>query len=225
MGVKSFASLKEELVFELGNRPDVTTPTDYAGKWVNAAYMILCTQNRMWGLRKNWYFPELEASETKTTTDGVAYISVPTDCLIVRHIWDSTNDVLLTNISWYNYLRSVGRANTSSEGKPTQWVRRGNYLYLYTTPDATYSEVVHYRKRPALLTGVAVTVIGAEWDDIIIKLAKIRALMALGEYTKAEVEKKEFIEMVTNVIGIYDQEEKARRDYMYVDPFYKKYEY
>jgi len=227
-GVKEFSEFKNELRIELGERTDVESlgGVNYLGVWVNTAYITLATQNKMWGIRKNFTFPELEAIETDITEDGSATIDVPSDCVITRHVWDSTNDVKLIGIPFATYITYSGRASTTSEGKPTQWVRNGDYIYLYPTPDDAYTLYIYYRKRPAKMVAADdTTVIGAEWDEPILRLAKSLALRKLNQYTEAKQEKEEFLDMVRGVVGIYDQEAFDTEQYRQPDPGYNNFGY
>ncbi len=176
--------------------------------------MKICTENRFWGLRQNFDFPELYARDTsQATTDGTAYISVPSTAIVVYTVFDDTNDVKLKNISRRQYWGYEDRDDTSSEDKPTEWVREGGYIYLYPTPDDEYELDVYYRKRPTLLSENSdVTALGAEWDEIILQTAVILAHMKLGEFDKADYKKKEWLESVSGLIGIYAQEELDRKD-------------
>ena len=217
MGTKGFDVFQTDLKFCLGQRDDVTS---YLGGWINTAYMTLTTGNRFWGLKKNFYFPELETSSTAATVDGTAYVATPTDALIVRRVWDSTNDVKLDRIGWGTYVEYTGRADTSSEGKPSEYIRQGTSIYLYPTPDAVYTMRIYYRKRPALLTGSAVTVIGAEWDEPIVKLATAQSWLRLQNVEKYKAWREEFLSDVSGLIGIYDQEEQDENGYIRPDSAY-----
>jgi hypothetical protein len=228
MGVKEFSEFKAELKLELGQREDIESigGVDYRGTWINSAYMTLATQNKMWGIRKNWSFPELEVYETNPTVDGLATIDTPSDCIVVRHVWDSTNDLKLTGISFEDYITYTGRATAASEGKPTEWVRNGDYIYLSPTPDAEYTLYVYYRKRPAkLVDDDDTTLIGPEWDEPILRLAKSLALRKLQQYDEAKKEQDYFEDMIRGVVGIYDQESLDRKDYRKTDPSYDDFGY
>jgi hypothetical protein len=183
--------------------------------------MTLATQNKMWGIRKNWTFPELETYGTAVTVDGTATVAAPSDCIVARHVWDSTNDLKLTGISFEDYITYTGRATAASEGKPTEWVRNGDYIYLSPTPDSAYTLYIYYRKRPAkLVDDDDTTLIGAEWDEPILRLAKALALRKLQQYDEAKTEWDNFKDMVRGVVGIYDQESFDRKDYRKTDPSY-----
>ena len=228
MGIKDFSTLKDELMLELGEMTSLESQggINFYGVWINTAYITLATQNKMWGVRKNFTFPELEDYETDVTVDGSATIDCPSDALIVRHVWDSTNDVKLTGIPFATYITYSGRADTSAEGKPTQWVRNGDNIYLYPTPDDEYIIYTYYRKRPAkLVDDDDTTVIGVEWDEPILRLAKSLALRKLHQYDEAKKEKEEFVDMIRGLIGIYDQEAFDRDQHRKVDPSYNAFGY
>ena len=224
MGTLTYTQMKDRLRFMHGMRLDFSSPIDYYGQWISTSYLTLTTANRLYSIQRNFYFPELEtdtsASPYTPTVAHQAYVSVPSDCLIIRQIHNLTSDALLTATTWYLYMKATGRASTYA--KPTQWIRRGTKIFLLPTPDAVYNLNVSYRKRPDALSDASdTTEIGAEWDEPIIKLAYIQSLERLGEYEKAELEKKDFSELVTNMLGVYDQEEKARRDYLVPDYLYR----
>lgn len=228
MGTWTFTNFKDYAKFQCGQRTDLETGTNYYGVWVNAAYIDLTTRNKFWQLRipKRFYFPELETSTTKTTTDGTAYVAMPTDALIIREVYDTTNNVHLEQIPWSKYIHKTDRTTSTAEGDPTQWVRQGSNIYLYRTPGTTGDTItIYYRKIPAVLTGTSATVIGIEWDEPILHLALNKGFMWLHEYDKAEIHKKEFIDMVTSLIDVYYEEEKARRDFIQLDTGYNQFEY
>lgn len=218
MGAKAFSVFQSDLVFELGNRTDLD---DKKGNWVNHAYITLTTMNRLWGLRRDFYFPELFDVTTTSCVDGTAYVSAPARCLYVREVWDTTNDNRLNKISWSDYIGRSGRADTDSEGAPTHWVVSGatdstgahKKVWLYPTPSGGQGIQISYRKIPAELDDDDdTTIIGIEWDEPLLQLAVIQSHIRLGEFDRAEYKKKEWLDTVTNLIGIYDKEDLARRD-------------
>jgi len=213
MGDKQFSEFQNELKLELGQRTDLESigGENYLGIWINTAYITLATKNKLWGVRKNFRFPELEAVTTDTTADGDSTVNTPTNCMIVRHVWDSTNDVKLRAVPFHKYISYTGRETAASEGKPTEYVRNGEYIYLYPRPDDEYTLYIYYRKRPAKLVDADdVTEIGAEWDEPILKLAKIIALGKLNQHDEVKREREEWDDMVRGIVGVYDQEELDR---------------
>jgi hypothetical protein len=171
-------------------------------------------------------FPELSVSTTVNTLAERAWVLVPTDMIITETIHDTTNDVKLKNIAWRDYIRKSGRGDSDESGEPTHWVRRGGYYYLWPTPDAAYVLEVFYRKRPAALSAATdVTVVGAEWDEAILKLAVIQTLMRFKDYESALVEKKEWMDMMASKVGIYTQELGDRGDFMKPSQAYHTWTY
>lgn len=226
MGDKQFSVFQSDLTTNLGERGDISSKAD---DWINTAYMTLVTQSRLYGVnvRKRFYFPELETVSSSTdTTDGTAYISTPSDCLIVRAVWDSTNDNMLTKVSWRDYLSRTGRADSDAEGIPQDYCRNGSRIYLGPTPDDAYAMYVYHRKRVTLMSDDDDTTdIGTEWDEVIVKLATVQSLLRLKDYEAYKIEKAELISMIQGVIDIYEQEELDRRDIRKPDPAYNNYEY
>ena len=231
MGVKTYANFQSDLIFELGNRTDLD---NYKGGWINQAYITLTTMNRFWGLRQDFYFPELFDVSTTSCVDATPYVSAPARCLYIREIWDTTNDVQLKKISWNDYIGRSGRSDTDSEGNPGFWVTSGatdstgdyKKIWLYPTPSGGQGIQIFYRKIPALLSAdTDKTVIGVEWDAPLLQLAVIQSHVKLNEYDRAEYKKKEWIDAVTNLIGIYGKEDLARKDIREPKLDYVKREY
>jgi len=222
MGVKQFSEFYDELQLELGERTDIADidGTDFRKIWINTAYITLATQNKMWGVRKNHTFPELETFQTINTTDGDSTVDIPTDCMVLRHVWDSTNDTKLIRIPFSTYISYSGRETAASEGQPTQYVRNGDEIYLYPRPDDAYTLYMYYRKRPAkMVDDDDVTLIGAEWDEPILRLAVSLGLRKLQQYDEAKKEFENFMDLVRGVVGIYDQESYDNEDYRAVGPY------
>jgi hypothetical protein len=232
-GEVTFEEFKEYVKFRMGQRTDLESVNsdNLYGIWTNLAYRQLTTRNRFWGLKKSFYFPQLETRATKTTTDGTAYVAAPDDVLHIRSVYDNTNTRKLHKISWNTYMNYTDREDTDKEGEPSEWVRQADssgtdQIYLYPTPDTSSENIyVYYRKVPAELTGTSTTVIGSEWDDAIIELATYKGYLWLQEYDKAKVCKEEFLEIVSSVIGIYDQEDEDRKDHAHMDEGYNQFGY
>ena len=213
-GSYTFANFTDYLQIMFGERSDLTSVggVNLYEKWINLSYIRLTTRNRFYGLKANFYFPELEVtSSALSTADGTKTITTPTDALLIREVWDSTNDVRLDNISLRRYTDYTGRSDSNAEGKPIEWIRQDTNIYLYPTPDAVYTIYVYYRKTPAILTGTDKTVIGVEWDEVVLQLAYIIGKEWLGEYDKATQMKTALAESFAGIIGIYEWEQMAKR--------------
>ncbi|KKL53454.1 hypothetical protein LCGC14_2275280 [marine sediment metagenome] len=219
MGTVTFDKFVLQTKFELGERTDLSSHSDLGDlyeDWINMSYLTLTTSMKIKGVEGQLYFPELFTDDTsQSTTDGQAYINVPSDAVYIEGVWDTTNDIELENISWAEYKERTGRADSNAETKPTEWTRRGaktGGLYLHSTPDAIYAMTIYYYKTPTVLTGSAVTEIGPEWDEAILKHAVVTGLMKLKRYEEAAIEYKGWIQLMYGLMGMYDRERRDREE-------------
>ena len=214
MGNLSFAELKDQLRVRNGNNSAYDTAgteaSNYYGLWINKAYRQLCTQDNVLGVTRKIRFPQTNTSTTATTVDGTAYVSVPSDCLFITEVYDTTNNRKLDEISWKSYIEYTDRTTTTSENYPTEWTRYGERIYLHPTPDAAYTVTIYYKKLVEDLTGTTTTIIGAEWDDPIIELASYIMYTWLGEYDKAKYCKEQFVAQATGLASLYLNEDRDR---------------
>jgi hypothetical protein len=214
MGDLGFDDFTEQLKYRCGNDtgPDSAgaSSLNYYGIWTNQAYRQLCSQDYILGLKKRLYFPQLMTSSTADTVDGDAYVTTPSGALYITEVFDTTNGKKLKHITWKQYIEYTDRTSTSSEGDPSEWTRSGSRIYLHPTPDAAMTMTMYYKKLPDSLSGTLTTVIGAEWDDVIIELAAYKAFTWLHEYDKSKVVKESFLEMAAGLADIYWNENKDR---------------
>jgi hypothetical protein len=221
MGRLTFDELKSATKFQFGNNDAIESPVNYYATWVNRAYIKLTTQDKFWGLKRSFYFPQLQTVELSSTVDGVPYISVPDDALVINEVHDDTNDSKLTWVPWSEYIGYSGRATASSEGQPAQWVRNGLYIYLSPTPDAAYVMSTYYRKIPlALVLPNEVTIIGEEWDEPIIQLAVYMGKMWMGNFEAAKALKAELLETLGSLMTVYAKESMATDTHIQPDAMY-----
>jgi hypothetical protein len=210
MGALTYTLFKSRLRSRFGENDEWDS---YYGIWVNSAYRYLATLEKISETKRNVFIPDLETSTALNTSDGVAYIAEPTDALIVREVYDSTNNKRLDWISWQDYVGKTDKATAANENKPSYWNRRSGNIYLYPTPDAVYSMTVYYKKVVAdLVAADSVTVLGSEWDDIILELANYYGRMWSNEYDRAETCMKAAKSKMVELVDAYTSEEKARRD-------------
>jgi hypothetical protein len=211
VGSLGFDDLKEQVKYRLGmdTSPETvgTNSLNFYGIWVNHAYKQICSSHRLMGINKRFRIPELETSTTASTVDGTAYISTPSDCVVVRTVYDTTNNAKLDQIAWKKYISYTDRTNTTAEGDPTEWTRAGARIYLHPTPDAAMTMTVYYKKLPSDLTGTATTEIGAEWDEPIILLASYKGFTWTGQFDKAKACREELLETIAGLIQVYGEEE------------------
>lgn len=228
-----FDEFNAHLKFQLGKRPDLedVDGTNMYDLWINTAYKWLTTRNRFWKVRMNFYFPEMEGIDSsKSTSDGVAYVSVPDNTLFVREVFNTTSKQGLDWMSSKAYLQCTDRADTNAEGPPREWTTIGDnsggkYLYFHPTPDTTYSLELLRRRWPAALTGTNTTQIGEEWDEAILLLGAHIGHDWMGEAEEAERKKASFIDYCGSIIGVYRHEEKAAHATYGMNPSARRYEY
>jgi len=226
LGTLTYTELATYTKVQVGDNAAWSSPTDYYAIWVNRAYQRLTTQDKFWGLRQSFYFPQLETSSSADTVDGTAYVSVPSTALVIRDVYDTENYRLLNNITHHKYLGYLDRADTTAEGAPVEWVRSASYIYLHPTPDDAYTLTIHYRKIPtALSAGSDTTAIGPEWDEPIITLAAHIGKMWTMDYEHAKLLKEEFLEQVAGIITIYNSEARSRKEHIYLDETYRDRSY
>lgn len=228
MGVKSFLSFQDELTLELGERTD-TDVTTRIGGWINTAYITITTKSKIPGTNKDLSFPDLNTDtgtegDAQETADGTKYVLAPANCLYIQNVEDTTSDVRLTKMAWRDYIDTTGRNTVGSRSAPTEYCRRGvtslkkKYVYLLPTPDGAYGITIYYKKRPALLSANAdTTIVGIEWDEIILKLAVAQSLMKLKRYDEAEKEFDLYKDMFKDIAGIYDYENLDAEDEIQTD--------
>ena len=214
MGNTDFSAMTEQLKFRAGNNAALdsagASSLNYYQIWLNQAYRQLCSQEYVLGLKKRLYFPQLFTSTTAATVDGQAYVSVPTGCLYITEVFDTTNGKKLKHITWKQYIEYTDRTTAASEGDPTEWTRSGGRIYVHPTADAAMTLTIYYKKLPTDLSGTLTTVIGAEWDDAIIELAAYKMFSWLHEYEKSKVVKESFLEMAAGLADCYHNENKDR---------------
>ena len=215
MGALGFNDFKNQVKFRMGmdRHPESigTEGINYYGVWVNDAYRHICSTNRLMGIDKPVFIPHLEAKATIKTTGGVAHITEPGDCLVVRVVYDATNNRKLDYIPTRQYLEYTDREDASSEGSPTEWTRMSGRIYLHPTPAKTGDDIsVHYKFLPIALSGSATTVIGAEWDEPIVQLACYKGFIWTGQFDKAKIARQEFVETAYGIVMMYRTEELDR---------------
>jgi len=215
MGSYQFSTFKAYLKLMMGQRKDVENvgSTNMYEVWINAAYKDIATKKTLLGTRAGFYFPQLETvDDSQSTTDGTAYVDVPSDCLTVRQIYDATNDRELSYIPPQTYFGYTDRSDTSAEGQPTEWTRHGTKIYLHPTPDDSYTLHIYYKMIPSELSNPTdTTVLDDAWDEPILYLAAYKACVWLpGKDEDAKKYKEAFLDQVAGLVGLYDSEEEAR---------------
>jgi len=215
MGTYGFDDFKIYLKARCNSRDDVESISgqNLYGLWVNEAYMDLTTRKQFFEVRVGLRFPELEAVDTTTGVDTVAgtpYVAIPTGAVVIIDVYDYDSKRHLEWIPIREYFKKTDRYDSASRGAPTKWTRFGAYIYLHSTPDTAYTLIRAYRKIPTELTGETATVIGTEWDPLILELATYKAYTWLQMFDQAKSIKDNVKDMLLGLAGIYDTEELGR---------------
>lgn len=217
MGDLSFSEMKSLVTMHVGNRDEWSDVdgADFFGIWVNQAYKEVCATD----FKKK--IPQLETSATSSTSAGVAYISSPARCLAIRTVLNSTSSSTLEWTPLEEYLDKTDRATTSSRGVPSKWTRSGERLYLYPTPDSTYSITVYYKQYPVALSGDGdYTAIDSVWDEPIVVLATYKAFAHMNESENAKIVLAEYQRLAGNILSVYDSDQNSRTESIRPDPTY-----
>lgn len=227
----TLAQMSDYLKFRMGEHSELESASDQSANlfdlWINSAYRQLTNSDRIWGLELDYCFPELNTEDTSiTTSDGIQYISTPGNCLYVQEVYDYTNSKRLDWIPWSEYVGYTDRFDTSSEGKPNKWHRRGAYIYLHPTPDTDDEYIyLYYRRRVAAISGIEETLIGEEWDEVILVLATIKGFTWLNDMDKVKDLKEEWKELAMSLVGHPHKEQLAQRASIKPDLTYSDKEY
>lgn len=118
----------------------IITPT-MANYEINKAYRELIALINSWN--EKFYL----TSGTVTTTVSVQYVSVPTDCIMVKRLVDSSGYTLPhKNLDQFDY--------SLANAEPAFWDSAGRYIRFSPTPNAsTYVYTIYYTKMPSELSG------------------------------------------------------------------------
>jgi hypothetical protein len=219
MGSLTFDSMTELLKFRAGNNAALdsagVSAFNYYGIWTNQSYRQLCSQDYILGLKKRLYFPQLLTTATATTATSTAFVLAPSDALYITEVFDTTNLKKLDHITWKQYVEYTDRTTPASYGDPSEWTRAGTSIYLHPTikTGATNQLSIYYKKLPVELSGTDTTVIGSEWDDVIIELATYKMFVWTNEdQPKIKQAKESFLEMAAGLADIYHNESKDRNE-------------
>lgn len=164
----SYDSIVTEVTARLGNRTDIATRV---GRWINYAYFELL-------LNPTYSFFELDKSTTFSTVASTRSYDIVTpnpDLWFILIMRDATNQRRVRRASWKTFDES-----TITTGQPTRYARFGTSVELDPTPDAVYSILMRYRRRPIdLVSGSNMDGLGTEWEEPIVTLASVKGFEAL----------------------------------------------
>jgi len=162
----------------LGNREDDATFA-LAKAWVRRAHQDMSTTK---------VFKEAIITAAGVTIASTQAVALPADFFSIYSLRDTTNKTRLVQVSNQRF----DSFDNSLEGVPTHYTLSPTTMELWRTPDAIFNLQIRYRKRLAPMTADgATTLIGPEWDQILIFLAA-----AYGFYDHNETERAQSKEAV-----------------------------
>ena len=215
MGVQTFDEFKDDMKFEFGRSSSQTDLDTKVAKWINVAYLQFASINK---IGRRWLtLPALDAIDSsKSTGDGVKYVTEPSGYLFVHTVYDVTNATKLKFRDHEWYWEQTDRDDSNARAKPQYWIPYGTYLYLHPTPNSAYVLEIPFRKRPTLMNSTTntTTVIGDEWDEPILKLAVIIGLRKLRMYDRAKEEEAAWERTMQKLMGMKEKQRKDSKDYL-----------
>lgn len=204
----NLATLEAELLDHLG-----LTANDFVNGLTDVDLLI----NRSW-----WkVMAQLKFRETETTTIFSTIIgtrSYDVSALVSPLIFSALNFVEIEDLYDFSHSdlelmesENYGRVyiNSSSDyDKPSKYIREGNNLILYKTPDQVYNITLHYNQ---ILGNIPVDgpVIPQEWHEIILYGAVWRGWIKLGDYNRANSAKSYQQDLISEAAPVEDKEKST----------------
>lgn len=186
----------------LGNPTVANVAESILTTFNNQAYMQISSRYRF------------HATRVWTVVDTVAGTGVYTlnaNDVEVLQVWNKTNGGKLSKIdadNLYRYDDSV--AYPTNRGIPRKYVRKGNTIVVYPTPDAVYKvEILTKRLPVALNLTTDVPVLPATWHDAIPLWARWQYFDSRGDYPKAQYAYNSLQQWLQTKPNEYDEENAA----------------
>lgn len=123
--------------------------------------------------------PECQTGTTVTTISGVVEYDKPSDLITVTGFFDWT----------YNLRRITKQAtlaNRSTQTKPSNYYVYGSKIWLYPTPDSTYTLDLLYNKKLPKLTSTEDSVLGDDMNDLVVLYACYLLFISVEKNEKAQ---------------------------------------
>lgn len=166
---------------------------------INAAYReIVAEIMRRW---PNYYHKE----STITTTANTPYVDVPSDCVNVNKIINSSSETLarldLTQMDF-----------TESNGEPTNFAVTGPHVYFWPEPDAAYTFRIDYHYCPSdLSSDSSVPELPVLYQDILAYGAAVKSRIAKEEsLPEYQMQYKNKLDMILHSVAIESTNETPR---------------
>lgn len=166
----SYSTLKTEIIYGLGNRSDLDARIP---NWLNWAYYEILMTPR-------FSFYELDKQVTTQTINTLRAYDLPDDCWFILSVRDDTNERKLDRKHWQVFDKIA-----HTPGQPNRYAHFANTIELDPTPDDEYDIILRYRKRPIEIVSDSSPIIGAEWDEVLVRLTIVKGLESLEQPEKA----------------------------------------
>lgn len=122
--------------------------------------------------------PECQTSTILTTTNGVVEYDTPADLVRITGFFDWTYS--LSRITKQDTLN-----NRSTQTKPRSYYTYNNKIWLFPTPDSTYTLDLLYNKKLPKLTSTEDSVIDEDMEDLVVLHACYLLFISVEKNDKA----------------------------------------
>lgn len=227
--------MKTKVALRLGNMQSSDPFYSYLGPWVNdAANRVILRALSRNSKRKEAMFPELQEKwRTDATTNGVEYISKPTDCLWINSVFSFDSSSAADESRDPRYVMAEVPSQrtwelldhtTSTTGYPRRWRRYGNRIQVHPVPTTAYSSkllVLGFAKETDLSGSTDTFVIDQLWHPAIVDYAVYIGAKDMGWMDDAkealEACDRQIAECIT-VLGRENASDVMPRSYVANDP-------
>jgi hypothetical protein len=183
---ETLASMREEILLELGGRDDVTD--DRVDKFINWAYLDLWTSV---GTLEN------ESSYSFGLVAGQPLYLLPSQVRVVKHIAVAEASSIYGGLPLEKIDLTTYRSLEALSGTPRQYFRHNNVLVFYPTPESATTVFVEFVYRPLRMTlDNHSPILPEEWHESIVLAARKKLFSALMEFDKATHANNDFVDSV-----------------------------
>jgi len=205
MGTMTLERFRANLLFDLRNRTDTSTPDGFDAtrqdEIINSAYWHLSHPSvfRHRALQARYTIPLVTNTQAYTftpTSGGFNILAIRS----VAHVAATTDDPLAFRTKVYPRDEQWFQERTLvSSGPPRNYMIQANVLGVSPVPTATENGqvlvVTAWREPTALIAG-ATTVLDNQWDEVLRLGARYRAELHLGYRDLAEATKMDYIAFI-----------------------------
>ncbi len=199
---ETLASLRAELILQLGNRADVTL--ERAALWINFAYRGLCASLEL---------DDLKGSLTFELVTGQPLYKLPPEVFATRNLavvdnvtYGDLGGRVLTKTDLTNY-----RMRPMLSEEPKEYFRERNLLVLWPTPSNVRTVSMDYWIRPDdLVNDTDSPILPVEWHETILMNARKKGYSALQDFEKSIVANNDLVDDVRGKEGRDEREDSNR---------------